>query len=181
MSKSQGRKKTIQLIQKCLAEKAWGNARHYIQEELVSEPTDHWLWFSLSLTYYEEKEYDKALKCSRTAVDFQPGCPLALWHYSGSLFMTHREHLALVIWIRLLDMDLEEIAYGEHGEGMDWALQLVNDVHFKLAKYYQWAGKTVWAMESTKKYLHNRKHGVGSLYEIQDAESSLHALNGQEP
>ena len=77
-------------------------------------------------------------------------------------------------------MDLEEIAYGEHGEGMDWALQLVNDVHFKLAKYYQWAGKNVWAMESTKKYLHNRKHGVGSLYDVRDAESIVHALNDQE-
>ena len=180
MNKVQGRKKNSELIQKCLGKRAWSEARHYIQEELVSEPTDHCLWFSLGLTYYEEKVYDKALKCSRTAIDLQPGCPLALWHYAGSLFMNDREHLAFVIWIRLLDIDLEEIAYGEHGEGMDWALQLINDVHFKLAKYYQWAGKNDLAIESAKKHLHNRKHGVKSIYDVNEVEAILLTLNGRE-
>lgn len=173
MSKLQGRRKNFEMIEKCLADKAWADARRHIQDELICEPTDHWLWFSLGLTYYEEKAYDKALACSRTAVELHPGCPLALWHYAGSLYMSSREHLAFVIWIRLLDMDIEEVAFGEHGEGMDWALQLINDVHFKLAKYYQWAGKADQAVESARKYVHNRNHGVDSIFDIKDAESML--------
>jgi tetratricopeptide (TPR) repeat protein len=171
MSKVQQKNKNVEAIEKCLAQKAWRSARHHLQERLVSAPTDHWIWFSLSLAYYEDKKYEEALECSRRAIELQPGCPLALWHYAGSLFMNRREDLAFAIWIRLLDMDIEEIAYGEHGEGMDRALQLVNDVHFKLAKYYQWVGKPAQAVESTKKYLHNRKHGVTSIYDIEDARA----------
>ncbi len=51
--------------------------------------------------------------------------------------MNGREDAALVIWTILRDMDLEEVAYGECGEGMDWALQLLNDVHYRVGRYYQ--------------------------------------------
>jgi hypothetical protein len=92
--------------------------------------------------------------------------------------MSGREHLAFVLWIRLLDMDLEEVAFGEHGEGMDWALRLINDVHYKLAVYYEWAGRTDEAIGSLKKYVHNRKHGVTSLYALDEAKARLARLGG---
>ena len=120
---------------------------------------------TLSLTFYEQKKYEKALQCSKRAVELQADCPLALWHYAGSLYMTGREDAALAIWTILRDMDLEDVAYGECGEGMDWAMQLINDVHYRIGRYYQWKKDAERACVSFKKYLHNRDHGVGSIYD----------------
>jgi tetratricopeptide (TPR) repeat protein len=169
-------------IEQLIEQKKWARARELIQEELVAAPTDHWLWMTLGLTYYEQKQYEKALQCAKRAVELQPDCSLALWHYAGSLFMSGREDSALAIWTILLDMDLEQVAYGECGEGMDWALQLINDVHYRIGRYYQWKEDHERAAASFTKYLHNRRHGVGSLYEEQPVEeylkSTLPALPG---
>ena len=163
-------------IEKLVERKQWAKARTAVQEELVEAPTDHWLWLTLSLTYYEQKHYEKALQSSKRAVEFQPDCPLALWHYAGSLFMSGREDSALAIWTLLLDMDLEDVAYSECSEGMDWALQLVNDVHYRMGRYYEWKENPERARVSFEKYLHNRKHGVGSIYDQKQVEDYLAGL-----
>ncbi|HVS39785.1 MAG TPA: hypothetical protein VMS17_29780 [Gemmataceae bacterium] len=163
-------------IEKLVDRKQWARARACAQEELIETPTDHWLWLTLSLTYYEQKHYEKALQCSKRAVEFQPDCPLALWHYAGSLYMSGREDSALAIWTILLDMDLEGVAYGECGEGMDWALQLINDVHYRVGRYYQWKENSDQARVSFEKYLHNRRHGVGSIYDVKKVEDYLAGL-----
>jgi len=116
-------------IDKLLNQKHWSKARALIQDELVSAPTDHWLWTTLGLTYYEERQYEKAWNAQS-----------APWNYSGlclgsvglrrDLEMCGREEAALAIWILLLDMDIDKVAYGECDEGMDWALQLPQDVHY---------------------------------------------------
>ena len=127
---------------------------------------DHWLWMTLGLTYHEEQEYERAVQCSKRAVQLAPDCPLALWHYAGSLDMAGHGELALPLWIMLLSMDIQQVAYGDHGEGMKWALQLLNDVHYRMGRYYQRIGKKELARESFRKYLHNRAHGVGSIYDF---------------
>jgi tetratricopeptide (TPR) repeat protein len=152
-------------IEKLVAQKKWSKARALLQDELLSDPADHWLWTTLGLTFYEQRQYEKALKCSRRAVELAPNCPLVLWDYAGTLFMCGREPSAFAIWTLLLEMDLEDVAYGECSEGMDWAMQLINDVHFKMGKYYDWKGDVSNARVSFKKYLHNRAHGVGSIYD----------------
>jgi tetratricopeptide (TPR) repeat protein len=164
-------------IERCLAEKNWKEGRCLIQDELLFQPMDHWLWACLSLTYHEEQEYEKAVQCSKRAVQLAPSCPLALWHYAGSLDMVGHGAFALPIWIMLLSMEVEEVAYGDHGEGMDWALQLLNDVHYRMGRYYQRIGKKDLARESFQKYLHNRAHGVGSIYELSNAEENFSQLS----
>ncbi len=164
-------------IERLIEKKKWSKARSLLQEDLLSKPMDHWLWMMLSLAFYEEKNYEKALICSRRAVQLKPDCPLALWHYAGDLYMTGHEASALVIWTMLRDMDMETIAYGEDGEGMDWALQLVNDVHYRIGRYYQWKGDDHLARESFQKYVHNRKHGVGSIYDLKKVEEYLDVMN----
>ncbi len=163
-------------IEKLLAAKQWKAARALIQDELLSKPTDHWLWTTLGLTYYEERTYDKALKCSRRAVELAPHCPLVLWDFAGCLQMNGKGSSALAIWTLLLSMDLDEIAYGECDEGMDWAMQLLNDVHFRMGRHYQHEGQNEKAVVSFKKYLHNRSHGVGSIYDKKQVETYLAQL-----
>jgi tetratricopeptide (TPR) repeat protein len=162
--------KVLSTIERCLAEENWREARTLIQDELLFQPMDHWLWLTLGLTYHEERTYEKAVQCSKRAVQLAPDCPLALWHFAGSLDMAGQGELALPIWIMLLSMDIEQVAYGDHGEGMKWALQLINDVHYRLGRYYQQIGKKELAQGSFRKYLHNRAHGVGSIYDFAPEE-----------
>ncbi len=164
-------------IEQLVNRKQWGKVRIQVQEELISAPTDHWLWMTLGLSYYEQKHYEKALECSKRAVELQPDCPLALWHYAGALFMSGREDAAIAIWTILLDMDVEKVAYGECGEGMDWALQLLNDVHFRMGRFFQWKENPDRARTSFEKYMHNRRHGVNSLYDRKVAQDYLDSLS----
>lgn len=163
-------------IETLMAQKKWKQAQALLQRELLASPTDHWVWFTLSLTYYEQKQYEQALACSRRAVQLQPDCPLALWHYAGSLSMNGKEDAAVAIWTVLLDMDIEQVAYGECGEGMDWALRLINDVQYRLGRYFQRHGRTELACVAFEKYLHNRAHGVDSTYDLKPVKAYLASL-----
>ena len=49
-------------------------------------------------------------------------------------------------------------------------LQLLNDVQYRIGRYYQWKGNVGSARASFEKYLHNRKHGVGSIYDAKEIE-----------
>lgn len=59
---------------------------------------------------------------------------------------------------------------------MDWALQLMNDVQYRIGRYYQGIGRDDFALASFKKYLHNRNHGVGSIYDSKPVEDFLRDL-----
>ena len=160
-------------IEKLLAAEKWGKARALIQDELLSDPTSHWLWTTLGTTFYEQRQYEKALKCSKHAMQLAPNCPLVLWDYAGALEMNGEEDSAFAIWSLLLGMELEDVAYGECSEGMDWAMQIINDVHYRMGRYYRRKGNDEMARVSFQKYLHNRGHGVGSIYDTKKVEEYL--------
>ena len=86
-------------LEKLLAAEKWTAARALIQDELLAEPANHWLWTTLGLTYYEEFQYKKALLCSRRAMELAPNCPLVLWDFAGCLEMNDQGSAALAIWI----------------------------------------------------------------------------------
>jgi tetratricopeptide (TPR) repeat protein len=163
-------------IESLIDKRKWKQAQQRLYHELAQSPTDHWVWFNLSLAHYEQGQYETALKCAQRAVELRSQCPLALWHYAGSLYMTGHEQQALAIWTILLTLDVEEVAYGECGEGMDAALRLINDVHYRIGRCYQHQGKQDLAIQSFEKYLHNRAHGVESTYDDAPIKALLEKL-----
>jgi tetratricopeptide (TPR) repeat protein len=163
-------------IERALTAKDWARARALLHEELVFAPADHWVWMQLSLAYYEDRKYEKVLLCSKRAVELEPRCPLALWHYAGCLYMSGQEDAARNVWTVLLNSDLEEIAYGDCGEGMDHAMRLLNDVHYRLGRYYLWKKEPQLTRTSFEKYLHNRAHGVASSYDEKLVRAELAKL-----
>lgn len=163
-------------IESLLATEEWTRARILIRRELKKTPTSHWLITMLGLTYYEERDYKKAITYSKKALRLKPDCPLVLAHHAGTLAMLGRNKKALQVYQGLLDRDLDSLAYDECGEGMDWALQLVNDCHYRMGRCFQSLGNNEAARRSLKKYLHNRAHGVGSIYDRKNAEALLGKL-----
>ena len=168
--------KATKTIKRLLKFENWQEAQLLLHRELIHAPTDHWLWMMLSQTYYEQFEYDTALECAKRAVELAPQCPLALWHYAGCLSMTGQERSALAIWSLLLNRELDDVAFGDCGEGMKWAMQLLNDVHYRMGQIHLFLGEDAQARVSFEKYLSNRRHGVGSIYDSNEVKRELAKL-----
>jgi tetratricopeptide (TPR) repeat protein len=66
-------------IEKAIIRDEWLLARRLITEALVRKPQDHWLLSRLALTYYEQRQYRRALNYELKALQIEPYCPLAIW------------------------------------------------------------------------------------------------------
>ena len=85
---------------------------------LEEEPDSHWVLSRLSNTYYEERNYEKALEYVVQALELAPHCPLVLWDYAGTLDMLEYDEEAVQVYRKLIRRGDNRIAYGECGEGI---------------------------------------------------------------
>src|SRR5690348_7728335 len=63
----------------------WEQARTIIDKARKKEPQSHWLITQLGDTYYEQRQYIKALEVLLRSRDILGDCPLTLWHLAGTL------------------------------------------------------------------------------------------------
>jgi tetratricopeptide (TPR) repeat protein len=144
----------------------WKKARQLIRGALGREPGSHWLITRLGLTYYEERAYRASLSYSRRALKLAPECPLALWDHAGSLQMLGRHRMALRIYRQILSRGVEELAYGDCGEGRRWARGLVADCLYRQAHSYKKLKEREAAINSYRKHLRMRGPGCKSIYAV---------------
>jgi tetratricopeptide (TPR) repeat protein len=158
-------------IEKAIKTDSWIAARKLIREELKRDPKDHWLLGRLALTYYEQRKYDRALHWNLKALQEAPYCPLLIWDYAGTLAMLDRNNEALLLYRWLLGWGVEQLAYGECGEGIRSARALVADCHYRIACI--WEGKRQWKRSAAEfaKYLALRRKGHGSIYSLREVKS----------
>lgn len=163
-------------IEKAIAKDDWVKARTLIQSELQKEPDSHWLLTRLALTYYEERKYEAALRCSQKSLLLQPHCPLALWDCAGALAMLGRDAEAIDIYKRLIKRGAEAIAYGDCGEGIVRARGLVADCWYRISKCQLALGKKRSARSGLEKHLSLRGPGCRSIYPVRDVKKELARL-----
>jgi tetratricopeptide (TPR) repeat protein len=89
----------------------WPRARVLIRSALKRDPDSHWLLTRLGLTYYEQRQYKRAIQYSEKALALAPHCPLVLWDYAGCLEMLDRTQEALAIYRRLLRRGINRLAH----------------------------------------------------------------------
>ena len=89
--------------------------RKAIESDLAADPDSHWLLTRLALTYYKQRNYEKALEIGKQALKKEPNYPLALWDYAGTLQMLNRDKEAVEIYTRLIKRGVNSVVYG------DWA------------------------------------------------------------
>lgn len=161
------------MIEKAIDREDWVAARRLIKAELRSNPKDHWLLGRLALTYYEQRNYDRALHWDIMALQEAPYCPLLIWDYAGTLAMLDRNGEALLLYRWLLSLGEEQLAYGECGEGIRSARALVADCHYRIGCI--WDEKRQWkrAAAEFEKYIALRKSGYGSIYSLREVNAQL--------
>src|SRR5437660_10867347 len=81
----------------------WEKARALIEKALKKEPESHWLLTQLAETYYEQRQYKKALGLLLKSLEIVPDCPLTLWHLAGTLDALGYAAGALRLYIWLLE------------------------------------------------------------------------------
>jgi tetratricopeptide (TPR) repeat protein len=163
-------------IEKTIEIEDWTKARKIIRTELKRDSKNHWLITRLGLTYYEQKQYKRALTYSKKAYAIAPKCPLVLWDYAGALEMLGRVQEAIEIYQRLIQKGVKRIAYGTCGEGLAWARGLVSDCYYRLAHCYKHQKENKKAVDAIKKHLSLRGPGCRSIYTIKEARYKLKAI-----
>ena len=168
-------------IERAIKLEDWPKARKLIQSELRQDPNDHWLLIRLGLTYYEQRQYHAALWSASKALQVAPYCPLVIWDYAGSLEMLGREGEALKLYRRLLSWGEEKIAFGECGEGLQWARSLIADCHYRIASILEKKGQRKRALTAYEEYLSRRQRGHRSIYSLRDVKARYKKLLLKQP
>jgi hypothetical protein len=158
-------------IEKSIDADDWVVARKLIKAELKLDPKDHWLLGRLAVTYYEQRNYKRALYWNVLALQEAPYCPLLIWDYACTLAMLDDHDKALLLYRWLLSWGEEQLAYGECGEGIRWARALIADCHYRIACI--WDEKRQWKRSTVEfeNYLTLRKKGYGSIYSLREVKS----------
>jgi hypothetical protein len=164
-------------IERLISAEDWPAARRAVRAELRSFPNNHWLLTRLGLTYYEERRYKQALKYSLLALAEAPNCPLALWDYAGSLEMLDQTEAALKVYSLLVRRGIQQVAFGDCGEGLAWARGLIADCHYRMADCYTALRRPKMAIKSLKSHIGLRGPGCRSIYSLVKVREKLGKLH----
>src|SRR4051812_11880883 len=86
---TQKEQRSAKAIEQAIAREQWLRARRLIRVALSRKGDDHWLLSRLALTYYEQRQYRRALNYELKALQIEPYCPLAILS-SGDLGLRWR-------------------------------------------------------------------------------------------
>jgi tetratricopeptide (TPR) repeat protein len=166
-------------IEALIEQEKWAEARRAIREELKDDPTNHWLLTRLSTTYYEERDYEEALRWVEKAREIAPDCPLVLWDYAGTLDMLGREREAIAVYRSVLQRGVEAIAEGECGEGAEWARGLLTDCVYRAGRCFEDLKDRRKAADLYVIFLNLVDLGAPSIYPREEALARLRKLPKQ--
>ena|ERR1022692_4267473 len=162
-------------INELFEKEQWAQARKLIQEEFRESPGEHWLLDRLSVTYYEEKDYGKALVFAKKAYELAPDCPLVLWDLAGTYSALGQTQDAINTYAALIRMYPAKFRDDDCGEGAEWGSSLLLDCFFRIAVCFQKLGTDDLAKVFFEKYIQLRsvEGSPPSLYAIEDAQKRI--------
>ena len=153
-------------IEEAIQRDDWEKARLLIRQWLRRKPNDHWLLTRLGLTYYEQRQYKRALHYELKALQLEPYRPLAIWDYAGTLDMLGRKKEALSIYRWLISWGEERLAYGPCGEGIQRARSLIADCFYRIGSIHEERGQRKRAVAAFREHLSRRTRGTRSIYPL---------------
>ena len=140
----------------------WQEAKILLEKEIDKFPNEYFLLTSLSTVYYNLKSFEDSLSFAERAIELEPNDALVIYDYGCALSALNRNEDAIAQWHRILHMDIEEIAFGDFGEGLRWAKSIVNDSRYRIANCALEMGDKVKAKEMIAEHLAHRKRGIYS-------------------
>lgn len=162
-------------IDRLIMAERWEEARAVIAKALQKEPDSHWLLTQLAETYYEQRQYRKALELLLQSRKIVPDCPLTLWHLAGTLDALGQggEAIGLFIWLlRSQRTAVKDPCW----ESEEWTAALKTDCVYRLGLCFKHAGRVEQAAFCLRKYLYLLSLGAPGSYPVEEVQQHLHEL-----
>ena len=90
--------------------------------------------------------------------------------------MLGRHRTALRVYRQLLSRGVEQIAYGDCGEGRGWARGLIADCLYRQAQCHAELKEQKAAIDAFRKHLRMRGPGCRSIYAVRNVRKELAEL-----
>jgi tetratricopeptide (TPR) repeat protein len=143
-------------------EEKWHEAKVLLEEEKGKFPNEYFLITSLAKVYYNLKLYKESLSYAEKAMGIEPNDVLVIYDYGCALSALDKNNEAIKQWDRIIEMDINKIAYGDFGEGLKWAKSIINDSRYRKAICSLGIGDKAEAVKLIEIHLKNRQRGVYS-------------------
>jgi tetratricopeptide (TPR) repeat protein len=164
-------------INKLFEQEEWVEARRLLGERLKREPDNHWLLTRLGTTYYEQRDYKKALELSQKAIEIAPDCPLVLWDFASTQEMLGDDVGAVRTYAKLFKLGADA-PDGEGWEGVQSARSILADSLYSAAGCLHRLGQRDKALWFIQEYLEWRAAGVKSIYSAKEVRGRLREILG---
>ena len=92
-------------------------------------PNAYYVYQQLASTLYIESiaQYQLAFQYAERAIIMEPDDDLNIYTYACALYYVGLLDKSYEYFNKIIDKDINDIAYGEHGEGLRYAKALIND------------------------------------------------------
>jgi tetratricopeptide (TPR) repeat protein len=165
-----------QQIDDLIQREEWEKARALIEIELAHEPESHWLLTQLGETYYEQRQYKKALGLLLKSLDIVPDCPLTLWHLAGTLDALGYPAGALRLYTWLLES--KRTAEDDPcWENTEWSDALKTDCVFRIGLCFRHLRRKDQAESCFRRYIDLLLAGAQGSYPIEEATRHIQELS----
>jgi len=140
----------------------WQEAKELLEREVKKYPKEYFLITSLAKACYNLKLYEESLMYAVEAMKIEPNDVLVIYDYGCSLSALDRNNEAIRQWNKIIEKDIDEIAFGDFGEGLRWAKSIKNDARYRKAICSLKVGNKDEASKLIKEHLLNRQRGIYS-------------------
>ena len=133
----------------------------FLKSYLIKFPDDYYILTELS-SIIVSSDKEEALKYSIKAFEIEPNDYLVKYNYAKVLIANGDNLLAIKLLRQILNADIDDIAYGIHGEGLKYAKHIINDSIYLIGISYLNCRKYKTAYKYLYKHLENRQKGIYS-------------------
>ena len=137
----------------------WQGLKKMLKRYAVRYPNEYYVCQQLAETLYIESiaQYQLAIQYAERAIIMEPDDDLNIYTYACALYYVGQLDKSYEYFNKIIDKDIHEIAYKEHGEGLRYARALINDSVYMAGVICQKQHKYEEAKGFFLRHLENRK------------------------
>ena len=119
------------------SESNWTGMIRMLKRYAMRYPNEYYIYQQLAATLYCDSvsQFKLAYKYAERAMIIEPEDDLNIYTYACALYYVGQLDKSLEHFTKIINKDIHEIAYGEHGEGVRYAKQLLNDAVYMTGVY----------------------------------------------
>ena len=159
-------------------ESNWAGMVKMLKRYAKRYPNAYYVHQQLAETLYVDSiaQFHLAFQYAEHAMNIEPDDDLNIYTYACALYYIGQLEKSFEFFTKIINKDIQEIAYGEHGEGLRYAKQLINDSVYMAGVVCQRLHRYNEAKDYFVRYLENKKPFQYSDFTKRQAMSHLSEL-----